>query len=128
MKYLYIVLACAASFYLILLQCSKNPGEPIPPDNPCDKCPPVFITCDVTDITVGYIATIDMSAPNVYFVQVEGFLDETITLTKTSPVVTDTTIIREYKGYTGGRISFERVKGSRAEAVGFVKIEEVCAE
>lgn len=144
-KYLLIQFISTVVILLLIaigISCSKNPNptEPLPDDPPIEvPCDTVFVEveipvpvptiCDTVDVTVGFIAKIDQSFPNDYLLQVVGFPDETVTITETRPTPTDTTIVREYKGFVvGGKILFTKKSGSRAEAVGVFIVEQKCSE
>ncbi len=118
---------------VVVGSCSKNhPTQPPIDTTPVDSVPcdttfvSVFVLCEKTNITVGFIGIIDQSGPNDYLAQVAGFPDEEISITETRSAPAETTIVRTYEGYTGGRISFKRIRGSRAEAVGVEMLDQEC--
>ncbi len=120
---------------IVVVACSKNhPIQPPIDTTPVDPVPcdttfvSVFVLCEKTNITVGFIGIVDRSAPNDYLAQVAGFPDEEISITETRSAPAETTIVRTYEGYTGGRISFKRIRGSRADAVGVETLDQVCAQ
>ncbi len=141
MKLKFFILICAL---IALVSCENDPPTKPPdvPDDlvPCDTtfvlvpCDTTFIPvpfpvlCDTTNITVGFIGIIDQSAPNDYLAQVAGFPDEEISITETRSAPAETTIVRTYEGYTGGRISFKKIRGSKAGAIAVEILDQECAQ
>lgn len=135
-----ILVFCLISFF----NCSKNPGEPTPTPDPCLECPPVFIevpgdtvfvpgdsvfvVCKQVDLTVEFTVIKDQSQPNDYVIEREGFPDEPVSITDTSPAPVDTSFTRVFENYTGERFSIKRVAGSKAEAIGVAIIGFECSE
>jgi len=127
--------------FAYLVTCSKNPGEPEPTPDPCLECPPVFIevpgdsifvpvlvVCNELDATAEFTVIKDQSGPNDYLIVAEGYPDEPVYIIDTSPAPVDTSFTRVFKNYTGGKISIEKVEGSRAAAIGVAIIELRCSE
>jgi len=98
-------------FMTVAFFCSKNPGEPEPTPDPCLECPPVFVevsgdtvfvdvpgdtvrveipvTCKKIDATAEFTVTKDQSGPNDFLIVAEGYPDEEVSITDTSPVPVD---------------------------------------
>ena len=140
-KILEIIWPVCFLFVLALLfaphGCSKNPGEPEPTPDPCLECPPVFIqvpgdsvfvVCDEVDLTVEFTVKKDQSQPNDYVIEREGFPDEPVSITDTSPAPVDTSFTRVFENYTGERFSIKIIAGSKAETIGVAIIDLKCSE
>jgi len=134
----------AAFLIVYSFTCNKNPSEPEPTPDPCLECPPVFIEvpgdtvfvvgdsvfvlCKKVDATAEFTVTKDQSVPNDYRIVAEGYPDELISIIDIAPAPVDTSFTRVFPNYTGGRISIEKVAGSRAAAIGVAIIALECSE
>jgi len=140
MKYLKVLFKAALISLVIMgwiylfttITCSENPGEPEPvdPTDPCLECLPVEVpvVCSQLDATAEFTLIKDQSGPNDYKIVADGYPDELVSITDTASTPVDTSFTRVFENYIGGRISIERVSGSRAEAVGVAIIDLRCSE
>ena len=137
-----LLVVCLAFLVLVVLGgCSKKHDHPYAPiehehelpdhDHPHEHDPVIIevpVLCGKTDIEVAFTGIIDQSGPNFYLAKVAGFPDELIEENETASTPTEKTYLRSYKGFTGGAISFEKVSGSRAEAIKVELIKQECSD
>ena len=134
---------CLAVFVVASISCSKKHHHPYAPldhehelpdhDHPHEHDPVTIIVevpvlCDTTDIGVDFTGIIDRSGPNFYLLKVAGFPDEVVEEKETSSIPTEKTYRRSYEGFTGGAISMEKIRGSRAEAVKVEIVSQECSQ